>query len=88
MTKFLKPDDDQSKGEWIWIVILRILAGLYIVSILWLPFITRFSYETKNVEVSITDIFWVLGCAVMFGSPGKTIGGFLNEIGKKLTGKF
>lgn len=83
----LVPKKGQSKIEWIAIIVLRVLSLAYLISIVYLPFVSRFSLDKENVIIPVSDIWWLIGCVVMFGSPGRIIIEMISNAGKKLLGK-
>ena len=82
--KFSPSENGQSRGEWIYVFVLRLIAGIFLASILYIPIYTRFMLSLENVQIPSGDVWYALGCVVMFGSPGKMIGEFLNSIAKRL----
>ena len=78
MTKLL--ENQESKGQWIWVLFIRLVGVILLIAPLYLPIRAYFSLNMTNVPITKTEA--ILACVGMFLSAGgKQIGTLLNNIG-------
>lgn len=74
MEKMFKPNDDQTRGEWVFVILLRIIAGAYGLIILYLPAVSRLSFDIENVMLTQSDVIALTVCGMTFAKPGVLVG--------------
>jgi len=78
MTKLLK--NQESRGQWVWILLIRIIGFIILIAPLYLPILAYFSADIENITLTNRDV--IMACVGLFLSAGgKQIGILLNNIG-------
>lgn len=78
MTKLL--ENTESKGQWIWVLLIRVIGIILLIAPLFLPVRAYFYESIPNVALTTADI--IMSCVGLFVSAGgKQIGILLNNIG-------
>lgn len=88
MTKLLENQD--SRGQWIWVLFIRLIGVIMIIAPLYLPFRAYFLETTANVSLVTQDVI-LIGAGIVLSSGGKQIGTLVNNLGiafKALIQKF
>lgn len=78
MTKLLENQD--SRGQWIWVLLIRIVGVIMFVSPLYLPVLAYYSTSKETVSITFQDVMLMLA-GLLLSSGGKQIGTFINNIG-------
>ena len=84
MNKLTEEKEKDNKGQWVWVLLIRIIGlGMFAVP-LYLPFMAYLNTSIETIKLSGYDIMFVL-CGFVIALSGKQIGVIANNIGAILT---